>query len=605
MIRNKVKMSEIINNRLPVINRGGVALLVVLFIVMAITVLSLGFLSRSDVELACGENMALRTQMDYLAESGLEHARGLILNPQELSTEYWTGAAAQQIAAGSDYYDVRVVRDDSDPTDHCNYIIDCNSYRLRNGEKVGQTSLEAQLRLDPCIAYWTGSAATLSQRVTIYGDVYCGGSLFNGGNIYGDVFAYSSITGTNPEGQKNAFVTQPPVEWPVIQVGNFSPVYYVGPANYSPDILGSYLHPSGSFTPSAGNPGGIRCRNGDAELPGNVNIAGTLVVNGALRVSGTNNVITAVKNFPALLVEGDVIVAAGGRLQVNGLAVIKGKVETSSGDTIVNILGGLFAVNGIAETTADSSGSGNTARLYYGPTWRPSGGRTGGALEFDGVDDYAQTANDISKLQLTSNYTLSVWIKANAAQNSWAGVFSKCNPSGSTNHWTLQFDSSSPRRLVVYHPDYLPSPKYWDTAIQLTDIAGAWHHIGIVRSGNTMASYLDGVVRNTGVWTNPPGSGDGHFNIGVDRTASSSYLYKGLIDDIRIYNRVLDVNNIYPPRDGLSGLIGHWRLDESGSSITITAAPTKTAVLIWSSGAAIARKWEQTAGAFFRSIQRK
>jgi len=611
MIRNKVKMSEIINNRLPVINRRGVALLVVLFIVMTITVLSLGFLSRSDVELACGENMALRTQMDYLAESGLEHARGLILNPQELSTEYWTGAAVQQIAAGSDYYDVQVVRDDSDPTDHCNYIIDCNSYRLRNGEKVGQTSLGAQLRLDPCIAYWSGLAiTTISQRVTINGDVYCAGHLFSSGNIAGDVFVPKNsniyVTGGIIEGQQDNYKSAPPVEWPVIQVGSFSPVYYVGSANYSPDILGSYLHPSGSFTPSAGNPGGIRCRNGDAELPGNVNIAGTLVVNGALRVSGTNNVITAVKNFPALLVEGDVIVAAGGRLQVNGLAVIKGKVEASSGDTIVNILGGLFAVNGIAETTADSSGSGNTASLYYGPTWRPSGGRTGGALEFDGVDDYAQTANDISKLQLPSNYTLSVWIKANAAQNSWAGVFSKCNPSGSTNHWTLQFDASSPRRLVVYHPDYLPSPKYWDTAIQLTDIAGAWHHIGIVRSGNTMASYLDGVVRTTGTWANAPGSGDGHFNIGVDRTASPAYLYKGLIDDIRIYNRVLDVNDIYLPRDGLSGLIGHWRLDESGSSsITITAAPTKTAILIWSSGAAIARKWEQTAGAFFRSIQRK
>ena len=60
-------------------SRQGAALLVVLFIVMVITILSLGFLSRSDVELACGQNMILRTQMDYLAESGLEHARGLSL----------------------------------------------------------------------------------------------------------------------------------------------------------------------------------------------------------------------------------------------------------------------------------------------------------------------------------------------------------------------------------------------------------------------------------------------------------------------------------------------------------------------------------------------
>ncbi len=117
--------------------RPGVALLVVLFIVMAITILSLGFVSRSDVELACGQNMLLRTNMDYLAESGLEHARGLILNPQDVSSEYFTDATAQQLVGGGrDYYDLHVVRDDSDPMNHCNYIIDCNSYRLESGEKT-------------------------------------------------------------------------------------------------------------------------------------------------------------------------------------------------------------------------------------------------------------------------------------------------------------------------------------------------------------------------------------------------------------------------------------------------------------------------------------
>ena len=65
-------------------HRRGVALLVVLFVVMVITILSLGFLSRSDGELACGQNMVIRTQMDYLAESGLEHAKGLILRKQYL-----------------------------------------------------------------------------------------------------------------------------------------------------------------------------------------------------------------------------------------------------------------------------------------------------------------------------------------------------------------------------------------------------------------------------------------------------------------------------------------------------------------------------------------
>jgi hypothetical protein len=119
-----------------------------------------------------------------------------------------------------------------------------------------------------------------------------------------------------------------------------------------------------------------------------------------------------------------------------------------------------------------------------------------------------------------------------------------------------------------------------------------------------MYSYLDGMPRRTGSkWDNAPGSGEGHFNIGVNRTASPDYVYKGLIDDIRIYDYAVHVDDI--PPSGEVGLIGNWRLDELGNNnVTITAAPSKTAVVIWSE-AGIGEKWGQAAGAFFKSIERK
>jgi hypothetical protein len=80
--------------------------------------------------------------------------------------------------------------------------------------------------------------------------------------------------------------------------------------------------------------------------------------------------------------------------------------------------------------------------------------------------------------------------------------------------------------------------------------------------------------------------------------------FNGIIDDVRIYNRVLDANDIYPPIDGLVGLVGHWKFDETGSSVTVTAAPSKTAIVFWSA-AGIKEKWGQAAGAFFKSIQRQ
>jgi len=322
--------------------RPGVALLVVLFIVMAITILSLGFVSRSDVELACGQNMLMRTQMDYLAESGLEHARGLILNPQDVGSEYWTGATAQQlVAGGGNYYDLAVVRDDTDPTDRCNYIIDCNSYRLKGADTIGRSSVRAILRLDPCIAFWTGSSMTLSPQVIINGDVYCMGDLTNNGLVGGDVFATGTITGANIEGQKQV-VAEAPVAWPNLEVADFEPTYYIGSTPYSAQQIVDVNIP----TPSSLD--GVWYSTGDVNMPGNVTLNGTLVVDGTLRISGLNNVITAGKNFPALVVTGQVIMEDSASLEIRGLAQVEQGISIDAGAASANIVvtGGLFINNG-------------------------------------------------------------------------------------------------------------------------------------------------------------------------------------------------------------------------------------------------------------------
>jgi hypothetical protein len=350
--------------------RRGAALLIVLFIVMAVTILSLGFLSRSDVALACGENMILRAQMDYLAESGLEHARGLIVNPQDVSSEYWTGAVGQQLVTGSDdYYDVSVVK-----LGACNYQISSSAYRKKTGEKIGQSNLRAELRLDPCIAYWAGSGTTISQGVVISGDVYCKGVLTNNGLIDGDVFA-NGLNG-NIRGQQKA-TGELSLAWPGLAAADFSSHYYIGSFSYSvrnidPNVFDTH------FGPDGGNPGGVCYCNGDLSLKGGVIINGTLVVNGNLRVSGTGNTIVAVRNFPALLVSGEVVMENGGTLMVEGLAQIGQRIAVSGGaeNVDVKVSGGLFIENGgidgvISDTVSvDITASPSAASIQ---TWTGTG----------------------------------------------------------------------------------------------------------------------------------------------------------------------------------------------------------------------------------------
>ena len=334
-------------------DKKGSALLVVLFVVMVVTVLSLGFLSQSDVELACGENMLLRVQMDYLAESGLEHAKGLILNPQDVNSEYWGGAEGMQIVEGSsDYYDVNVVKLG---LGECNYQITSSAYRERGGEKVGRSSLTAEVRLDPCIALRTGTQWTSEPLTTINGDVYCEDNLRGSADINGDGFSTGYVDATNIQGRKNEYVSQPPVDLPGLEVGDYISGYYVGYNNYAVDIIDSNDHPGGSFIPTEGNPAGVRYCTGDVKVGSGVSIRGMLVVNGTLKITGANNSISAVKNFPALIVNGELVMETGATLEVNGLAQIGQRILVNGANVEIDVEGSVFIVQGNIDGAAENS----------------------------------------------------------------------------------------------------------------------------------------------------------------------------------------------------------------------------------------------------------
>jgi hypothetical protein len=577
-------MLDILENRLSAANRNrGVALLMVLLMVMAVCILSLGFLARCDTELACGQNMLLRTQMDQLADSALEHAKGLILQPQDVVEDYWSGAVGQQLLPGSsDYYEVSVTRDPCDPNDCRSYIVSCEAYRLRSAEKVGRSRLSAQLRLDPCIALWTGVDTVFRPGQAVCGDIYCAGRLTNSGIIDGDVFA-SALTGTPPAGRLKP-AADLSLRWPPVADTYLNP-------DYSPGVIGP-----GEVSATTYEPARIWRCTGDLTLGGNVIVDGMLLVEGTLTIRGDGNHMMAAKNLPALYVGGDLVIGQVNGLAIDGLAVVHGSTWISAAASNVDIVGGLFMKGRLGETAPDSSGANVDAQVHDAPTWLPTGGRYQGALQFDGANDYLQTPDGPSP-ELSGDYTISVWVKPAAVQKAGAGIVAKTDTTGSINHWALYLDGGN---LWVSHPTGA-----WPTGIALADLTalGTWHNVAIVRQGNTMSSYLDGALRTQDTWDVGPGSGMGHLNIAADRTAGSDYLYAGLIDDLRIYNQAADPN--FVPPTGSAGLIGHWKLDESGSDVTIAAEPTRSAIAASTPDKEYSEEhWSQAADAFFQNMHR-
>jgi hypothetical protein len=322
-----------------------------------------------------------------------------------------------------------------------------------------------------------------------------------------------------------------------------------------------------------------------------------LVVDGNLTVQGGSNIIKAAKNLPALLVTGDLIVESGGNLEVNGLAVINGGMQVSAGASGINILGGLFIQGALSETTADSSGNGHIGTVIDA-TWVP--GKIDNALDFDEVDDYVKIVAD-PDLDNLSAITMSAWIYPRGGQ---VRVLDKGNRNKEL------FAHSEPRALFG-RIRYAGTHAYSESVIN-TITVNTWQHVALAwsQATNTIQLFHNGIevsyfAQDTGTGvvlddTTYP------FTIGASGALAAGTFSNGVIDDVRIYNRALDAADVAQDANGvvLSGLVGHWKFDETGSSVTVTAAPSKTAIIVWSV-AGIGEKWGQAAGAFFRSIQRQ
>jgi hypothetical protein len=123
-------------------SRKGMAMLMVLFIVMAIAVISSAFIARSDTALACGRNYCLRNEADYAAWGGLEVAWALVQDPNTLSL--MTFPLTDQLDVNSNiYYDLTIGAPVLDV-----YPVACSGYKRVSGRDRARSRLYGKLYYD-------------------------------------------------------------------------------------------------------------------------------------------------------------------------------------------------------------------------------------------------------------------------------------------------------------------------------------------------------------------------------------------------------------------------------------------------------------------------
>ena len=161
---------------------------------------------------------------------------------------------------------------------------------------------------------------------------------------------------------------------------------------------------------------------------------------------------------------------------------------------------------------------------------------------FDGHDDYIKTQDSATNLQISGSYTVAFWIYAEPDQKNNVGFYYFTPPSESTTYWGLRYDSFADDIFLEH------DGSAFNTGINWSQLTNQWRHIAITYNGSDASSYLDGNLVNTNTMSNSPIAALGHLKIGTDRSGSSSFAFKGKIDEFMVFDQDLDlaeINTLY------------------------------------------------------------
>ncbi|MBN1805409.1 MAG: LamG domain-containing protein [Sedimentisphaerales bacterium] len=197
--------------------------------------------------------------------------------------------------------------------------------------------------------------------------------------------------------------------------------------------------------------------------------------------------------------------------------------------------------DGSGATAVDSSGNGYDAALSGEPAW--VSGQIGGALEFDGTNDYVELPIG-SLLSSLTNSTFAIWVDFANAGGSWQRIFDFGTGTTVNMFLTPRMGTDGAMRFAIT----INGNGDEDQTTALQTLAGGWHHVVLTMDAveSVHSLYLDGelAAQNTSARHTPSALGQTNQNwLGRSQYAADGY-FDGRMDDFRIYDRVLTSGQI-------------------------------------------------------------
>jgi len=214
----------------------------------------------------------------------------------------------------------------------------------------------------------------------------------------------------------------------------------------------------------------------------------------------------------------------------------------------------------------DASGNGNNGTVYGATLAADRFGNPSSAYSFDGIDDYIQTLNNGPTVG-NAEYSIAIWVKPDVQLNNEGWVF---DPRGGIydGRYYAQIRVLGPEHHLVPNrlvnwvfdgtclncpagdPDsgqiYFRDPTY----PQIND--NQWHHIVFIGDNlnDLWMLYVDGDLIETHAKALGDTSVVQPIRFGGEQYDNRPPRYKGMIDDVRIYDRALtpaEIGLLYAP----------------------------------------------------------
>ncbi len=189
-------------------------------------------------------------------------------------------------------------------------------------------------------------------------------------------------------------------------------------------------------------------------------------------------------------------------------------------------------------TIAYDSAGDNDGTFIGEPNW--TAGQVGGALEFDGVDDYVDVGDPADgSLDLgTGNFSISGWVKRDVLEIH-SSIYSKTNYTDGLGYGLFINNDN--------HFYFRTGTTGWVKTAVLSNAmvtTGTWYHIVGVREDTTLKIYVNGSLDNSTTGTLRDVDNTVSAVIGRFYSNHDDYYHNGTIDDVLIYNRALSAEEV-------------------------------------------------------------